>query len=259
MKRLLRTTISAFFLAASTARAAIVTVNVESFTFTPSDVTVAPGDTVRWVWLAGGHSTTSDTGIWDSLLRSAGDVFDFTFTTVGNFPYYCSVHGAPGGVGMSAIIRVGTPPTPTPTPTITPTPTVTATFATTTPTTSGRFYSVTPCRVADTRNPAGPYGGPPLSAGAERTFTIMGQCGIPSGAKAVAFNLTVTGPTAPGHVVLYPGGTPLPPVSNINFGAGQTRANNAIVSLGAGGTLAAVSGQLSGTVHIILDVVGYIE
>jgi uncharacterized repeat protein (TIGR01451 family) len=118
------------------------------------------------------------------------------------------------------------------------------------------FFTVTPCRVADTRDPDGPYGGPALPAGVERTFVIAGECGIPSSAKGVSFNVTVTQPGAPGHVLLYPGGLPAPLVSAINFRAGQTRANNAIVRLGTGGILAV---QSAAPTHFIIDVNGYFE
>ena len=122
------------------------------------------------------------------------------------------------------------------------------------------FYTVTPCRVADTRNPNGPYGGPALAGGATRTFTVGGQCQIPPTAKAISINVTVTGPTAIGFLTLFPGGTSAPLASTINFRAGQTRANNAIVALGAGGTMAVADGQPSGnTTHFILDVNGYFQ
>ncbi len=118
------------------------------------------------------------------------------------------------------------------------------------------FFTVTPCRLADTRDPDGPYGGPALSSGVTRTFFLGNRCGIPLTAKAVSFNLTVTQPAAPGHVLLYPGGTPAPLVSTINYRAGQTRANNAIIRLGAGATLAV---QSAAPTHFILDVNGYFE
>jgi hypothetical protein len=122
------------------------------------------------------------------------------------------------------------------------------------------FYTVTPCRVADTRNPNGPYGGPALAGGATRTFTVGGQCQIPLTAKAISINVTVTGPTSIGFLTLFPGGTAAPLASTINFRAGQTRANNAIVALGAGGTMSVVDGQASGnTTHFILDVNGYFQ
>ena len=125
--------------------------------------------------------------------------------------------------------------------------------------TATRFFTLTPCRVADTRNPTGPYGGPALQAGTERDFIVAGQCGIPASAKAVAFNVTVTQPTAQGHIILFPAGTSLPLTSTLNYRQGQTRANNAIVRLGSGGALAVVCGQSAGTTHFIIDVTGYFE
>ena len=125
---------------------------------------------------------------------------------------------------------------------------------------SGRVFStVTPCRVLDTRNPDGPFGGPALAAGGSRTFAIAGQCGIPSNALSVAVNVTVTAPTSGGFVTVYPGGSPVPPTSTINYSAGQTRANNAVISLGPSGDITAACGQPSGTVQFILDVTGYFQ
>jgi hypothetical protein len=121
------------------------------------------------------------------------------------------------------------------------------------------FFTVTPCRVADTRLPAGPLGGPALSAGTARSFLVAGQCGIPPTAKSVSVNVTVTQPTSQGHLTLYPGGSSLPLASTMNYRAGQTRANNAILSLGSLGEISVVSGQPSGTVQFILDVNGYFQ
>lgn len=86
---------------------------------------------------------------------------------------------------------------------------------------------------------------------------MAGRCGIPPEADALAINVTVTGSTAGGHLTLYPSGVPLPLASTINYGAGQTRANNAIVPLGTNRSIDVFSGQPSGTTHFILDVVGY--
>src|SRR5258708_31094469 len=44
------------------------------------------------------------------------------------------------------------------------------------------FIALPPCRIADTRGPAGPYGAPSLTGGAPRNFTLTGQCGIPASA-----------------------------------------------------------------------------
>ncbi len=151
---------------------------------------------------------------------------------------------------------------PTATPTVTPTATATRTV-TPTPTPPGagvKFFTVTPCRILDTRNPAGPYGGPALSSGATRTFVLAGQCTIPSGAIAVAVNMAVTQSTnGPGFLTLYPAGTTRPLAASMNYSAGQTRANNAIVPLGVSGDISVFDTQGGGTVQLILDVNGYFK
>jgi hypothetical protein len=119
---------------------------------------------------------------------------------------------------------------------------------------------VTPCRVADTRNPPGPSGGPALAAGDERTFPVADQCGIPTTAQAGSFNVTVVGPTQGGHFTVYAPGTRFPLASTLNFGAGQTRANNAVIPLGTGGSIAIVCTQPGGAAaDVVIDVNGYFE
>jgi hypothetical protein len=123
------------------------------------------------------------------------------------------------------------------------------------------FYTTTPCRLVDTRDTAGPTGGPALVAGAVRSFPVTdGVCGIPSTATAVSVNLTVTQPAAPGYLSLYPGDAAGPPlVSNVNFTAGLTRANNAVVLLAANGGTINVKNGSAGSVHFVLDVNGYFQ
>ena len=48
------------------------------------------------------------------------------------------------------------------------------------------YYTLTPCRVIDTREAAGPWGGPALAAGATRAFAIAERREIPVEADAVA-------------------------------------------------------------------------
>jgi hypothetical protein len=121
------------------------------------------------------------------------------------------------------------------------------------------FYTLAPCRIIDTRNPAGPLGGPALAGQGDRTFALHGVCGIPATAKALAINLTATQATQNGHLRLHPPGL-TGKSSALNFAAGQTRANNAVVALDAEGRLAVFSGQPAGaSVHMILDVNGYFE
>jgi FG-GAP-like repeat/FG-GAP repeat len=121
------------------------------------------------------------------------------------------------------------------------------------------LYTVTPCRAVDTRQPAGSLGGPALGAGTTRDFPIRGTCGIPPNAKSVALNVTVTGGTAPGDLRLFPSGVAPPLTSTINWSAGQTRANNAIVSFGVGGDISIRCDMPSGATHVIIDVDGYFQ
>jgi hypothetical protein len=122
------------------------------------------------------------------------------------------------------------------------------------------FYTLTPCRVLDTRNPTGPYGGPALAAGAERVFVFAGQCGIPSTARSVSANVTVTGPTSgPGYVTVSQGDLAPPGSSTMNYSTGQTRANRAVIALGASGDVRVKCGQASGTTNLLIDVNGYFQ
>ena len=94
--------------------AATVTVTVGNGgpVFTPSSVTIQPGDTVRWTWSTNHHSSTSGTpgvpnGLWDSGILSQGATFTHTFNTVGSFPYYCTPHGL--CCGMTGMVTVTNP------------------------------------------------------------------------------------------------------------------------------------------------------
>jgi plastocyanin len=77
-------------------------------TFTPADLTINVGDTVRWENQGGGfHNVVADDGSFtNGSASSSAWTYDKVFTTVGNFRYYCVIHGNVGGVGMSGIIRV---------------------------------------------------------------------------------------------------------------------------------------------------------
>jgi len=122
------------------------------------------------------------------------------------------------------------------------------------------FNTLTPCRVVDTRGPAGPYGAPSLAAGANRTFVFGGQCGIPATALAVAMNVVAVLPTdGPGFLTLFPGGTTQPLAATMNYNLGKIRANNAIIPLGSLADLAVHCGQGTGTVDMVIDVNGYFQ
>ncbi len=75
--------------------------------YSPADLTVFVGDEVEWSGPFAFHPLVSEDALWPVV--STGDSFRFTFTLPGVYRYYCQAHGAPGGVGMSGVVRVRTP------------------------------------------------------------------------------------------------------------------------------------------------------
>ena len=125
---------------------------------------------------------------------------------------------------------------------------------------SGRasFVALDPCRVVDTRNPNGPYGGPKLVGGTSRSFIIPGGpcAGIPVGA-AYSLNLTVTQPEADnGFLKAYPSGTPQPLVASLNFNMNETKGNAAIVPADGTGSIDIYTNV---NTHLIIDINGYFK
>jgi plastocyanin len=79
--------------AADTAAAARANVKIENFTFEPAELTVAPGTTVTW--LNGDdipHTVVATNKAFRSRALDTEDTFSFTFTSAGEFDYFCSLH-----------------------------------------------------------------------------------------------------------------------------------------------------------------------
>ncbi len=114
------------------------------------------------------------------------------------------------------------------------------------------FYTVTPCRVADTRAAEAPA----LSGASTRALVVEGKCGIPASASAISANLTVTSPGASGNLRAFPADVSPPSTSVLNFRPGQTRANNLQLTLSADGQVK-IYNDSPASVQIILDVNGY--
>ena len=114
---------------------------------------------------------------------------------------------------------------------------------------------VTPCRVVDTRQPNGTFGGPPIQGGDSRSFPLpQGSCGIPSSATAYSLNVTVVPHTTLGYLTIWPTGEAQPEVSLMNSPDGRVKANAAIVPAGSQG---AVSVFVTDTSDVILDINDY--
>ena len=120
-----------------------------------------------------------------------------------------------------------------------------------------QFVPLTPCRVVDTRNPNGEFGGPPLQGGTYRNFPLpQGACNIPATAAAYSLNVTVVPPPGGtlGYLTIWPTGKSQPLISTMNSPDGRTKANAAIVPGGAGGS---VSVYVTDTTNLVLDIDGY--
>jgi len=118
------------------------------------------------------------------------------------------------------------------------------------------FFTVTPCRVIDTRL------GTPLTSGVPLIIDVAGNCGIPATAKGVSVNLTAIPGASGGVMTLYPGDAATPNTYTISFNASNNRADNAQMGLASNGdgTLAVVvviNG--GGTMNMVLDINGYFE
>jgi hypothetical protein len=124
-----------------------------------------------------------------------------------------------------------------------------------------KLGTIVPCRLLDTRNLDGPFGGPSIQAAgsADRLFPLLAAgCGIPADARAIAANVTVVSPGAAGDLLVYPAGLPVIPVaSSVSFRPGRTRAAMSILPLPADGSgIVGVRNRAAGTVDLIIDVNG---
>ena len=87
--------------------------NGNVLSFFPATTNIATGDSVLWTWNSTGitpHSTTSDTGLWDSTSVPAPHTFTQTFTSAGTFPYHCTIHVSFGMKGTIIVAAANLPP-----------------------------------------------------------------------------------------------------------------------------------------------------
>jgi hypothetical protein len=118
------------------------------------------------------------------------------------------------------------------------------------------FVPMTPCRLVDTRNPAGPFGGPSIAGDTARSFAIPSStCAVPPTATAYSLNVTVIPQAGLGYLTVWPTGVEQPMVSTLNSD-GRVKANAAIVPAGTSG---AVSVFATNTTDVVLDINGYFE
>jgi Collagen triple helix repeat (20 copies)/Kelch motif len=123
------------------------------------------------------------------------------------------------------------------------------------------FVAINPCRVLDTRNASGPYGGPIFAAGETRTYALAtaNPCTapLPAGIAAFSLNITVTSTAGPGFVEAYPSEVPRPLASNVNFLTAGVQVGNAAVVATDGTANNDIDIYASQGTHIVVDMNGY--
>jgi hypothetical protein len=122
-----------------------------------------------------------------------------------------------------------------------------------------QYYPLSPCRAVDTRGGVSTNGGPLLGTDTTRNFQMRGICGVPTTAKAVSLNVTVTQATAGSWLAVWPSGQTRPIVSMINFEPSDPAlANGIIVGVSTNTQDLSVYNNF-GNVHVIIDITGYFQ
>jgi outer membrane protein assembly factor BamB len=118
------------------------------------------------------------------------------------------------------------------------------------------FYALTPVRLLDSSVNMGLTG--PFANRTARLLGVGGTSTIPSGAAAIAGNLTLITPSSGGFVLVSPEVVASPTTSTVNASAGRSEANGFDVALGSGGHVALEwAGTVGSTANLALDVTGY--
>jgi plastocyanin len=89
-------------------QAKIITVNVMDFSFSPSSFTANVGDTVKWVWNSGIHTTTSTSvptgaATWSNPMDASHTTFLYKITTAGSYAFQCNFHAIMGMTGTFTV------------------------------------------------------------------------------------------------------------------------------------------------------------
>jgi len=74
------------------ARADELKVTIDNFTFAPAELKMKVGDTVTWSNHDDIPHTVVSAGKFRSKALDTDDTFSFTFTTAGEYPFFCSLH-----------------------------------------------------------------------------------------------------------------------------------------------------------------------
>ncbi len=129
--------------------------------------------------------------------------------------------------------------------------------------TASVLVPIAPCRLVDTRPGSDNVGSRSTPVGAGEVFTVSswgtnGNCTLPSGVTGLSLNVTAVGPSASSFLTVYPADAARPLAASLNWVAGQAPTPNAVtVATSGSGTVSFYN--LSGTVDLTIDVVGYYQ
>ncbi|HEX8409233.1 MAG TPA: M36 family metallopeptidase, partial [Thermoanaerobaculia bacterium] len=188
-------------------------------TTVPLSVTATGSAGISYQWYAGTAGNTS------TPVGSGANVNVTPFSTTS---YWARATNGCGFVNSAAVTVTVIPPT--------------------------RFYTITPCQIVDTR-----WYNNPIKSSEVRVYEPYWGCGMSSQAKAVSVNITVYDPTSTGWLALYSADVTFPGASTINYRAGRTRSNNAIIPLSATYAGGFRVFNMGVPVHFTIDVNGYFE
>jgi hypothetical protein len=123
--------------------------------------------------------------------------------------------------------------------------------------TGAQFTATTPARITDTRPGSGlPNAGNTLGPNGSIKVQVSGAGGVPAtGVTAAVMNTTVTNTTAQSFLTVWPTAVPQPPISDLNWVAGQTVPNLVVVKLGSDGAVQVFNA--SGKTDVVVDVMGF--
>ena len=122
---------------------------------------------------------------------------------------------------------------------------------------SGADYrGLAPARLLDTRSGAGVVSSGMVDAASVVRLKVAGRGGVPlAGVRSVVLTIAVTGPQQAGFLTAYPSGSVRPTTSNVNYVAGQTIANTAVVTPSSDGY---VDIYVDKSTQVVADVQGYL-
>lgn len=86
----------------------LVEIDLLAQSFSPAQVEIEPGTTVRWTNTSATEHTITPTGHeeWNRVvMTTSGQTFEHTFDEVGEFPYHCEPHQAVGMVGEIRVVE----------------------------------------------------------------------------------------------------------------------------------------------------------